>query len=201
METSECGASADHFRKPIDDTDVDIAEVFANENRRQQNQIELIASENLVSRAVLDALGSQLTNKTVEGYPGNRFHGGAEYVDVVERLAIERARKLFGSRYANVQPHSGSQANQAVFFALLKPADTVLSLSLAAGGQVGLGEPEPDRLQCPFRAHGLAAIRTTAGRKSARAFQKGKRSGYEQCRLRGGPFAGRQFADVLRGAG
>ena len=141
METSECGASADHFRKPIDDTDADIAEVFANENRRQQDQIELIASENLVSRAVLVALGSQLTNKTVEGYPGNRFHGGAEYVDVVERLAIERARKLFGSRYANVQPHSGSQANQAVFFALLKPADTVLSLSLAAGGHLSHGAP------------------------------------------------------------
>jgi len=130
-----------HFNRTIDASDAALAEVLRNEARRQQNQIELIASENLVSRAVLQALGSQLTNKTVEGYPGARYHGGAQFVDVAERLAIERARELFGVRYANVQPHSGTQANQAVFLALLKPGDTVLSLSLTAGGHLSHGAP------------------------------------------------------------
>ncbi len=133
--------TAFHFVAGINETDAALAEVFENEDRRQQNQIELIASENLVSRAVLDALGSRLTNKTVEGYPGKRFHGGAEFVDVAERLAIERACELFGARFANVQPHSGTQANQAVFLALLKPGDTILSLSLSAGGHLSHGAP------------------------------------------------------------
>lgn len=133
--------TAFHFLAGIAETDPALAEVFENEGRRQQNQIELIASENLVSRAVLDALGSQLTNKTVEGYPGKRFHGGAEFVDIAERLAIERACELFGARFANVQPHSGTQANQAVFLALLKPGDTILSLSLSAGGHLSHGAP------------------------------------------------------------
>lgn len=130
-----------HFLAGIGDTDPAMAKAFENENRRQQNQIELIASENLVSRAVLDALGSRLTNKTVEGYPGRRFHGGAEFVDVAERLAIERACELFGARFANVQPHSGTQANQAVFLSLLEPGDTLLSLSLSAGGHLSHGAP------------------------------------------------------------
>ena len=130
-----------HFSAGIGEADPPLAEVFANERRRQQNQIELIASENLVSQAVLDALGSQLTNKTVEGYPGNRYHGGAEFVDVAESLAIERACRLFRVDRANVQPHSGTQANQAVFLALLKPGDTVMSLSLSAGGHLSHGAP------------------------------------------------------------
>ncbi len=130
-----------HFLAGVSESDPALARVFGDEDRRQQNQIELIASENLVSRAVLDALGSRLTNKTVEGYPGKRFHGGAEFVDVAERLAIERACKLFGARYANVQPHSGTQANQAVFLALLDPGDVILSLSLSAGGHLSHGAP------------------------------------------------------------
>ncbi len=134
-------SSGRHFLAGIADTDPALAQVLDNESRRQQKQIELIASENLVSRAVLDALGSHLTNKTVEGYPGKRFHGGAEFVDVAERLAMERACELFGSRFANVQPHSGTQANQAVFLALLKPGDTILSLSLSAGGHLSHGAP------------------------------------------------------------
>ena len=130
-----------HFSAGIGVADPALAEVFVNECRRQQNQIELIASENLVSQAVLDALGSQLTNKTVEGYPGKRYHGGAQFVDVAESLAIERACRLFGVDHANVQPHSGTQANQAVFLALLKPGDTVMSLSLSAGGHLSHGAP------------------------------------------------------------
>ena len=117
-------------------------ELFASvrdELRRQQDQIELIASENIVSRAVLEAQGSVLTNKYAEGYPGRRYYGGCEFVDVAERLAIERARSLFGCSFANVQPHSGAQANQAVFMALLQPGDTILGMSLAAGGHLTHG--------------------------------------------------------------
>ena len=130
-----------HFLHAVADTDPALARVFEDEGARQQRQIELIASENLVSRAVLEALGSRLTNKTVEGYPGKRFHGGAEFVDVAERLAIERACELFGARFANVQPHSGTQANQAVFLSLLEPGNTILSLSLSAGGHLSHGAP------------------------------------------------------------
>ncbi len=128
-----------HFENPVGMTDPVVAEALANDKKRQQNQIELIASENIVSRAVLDALGHEMTNKTLEGYPGNRFHGGGQFVDVVEQAAIDRARELFGCDYANVQPHSGSQANLAVFFLLLKPGDRVLSLDLAAGGHLSHG--------------------------------------------------------------
>ena len=111
-----------------------VADILYREAKRQVEQIELIASENIVSQAVMDALGGHITNKTVEGYPGKRFHGGAKIVDEVEQLAIDRACELFGAAYANVQPHSGSQANLAVFVSLLEPGDTVLSMSLAAGG-------------------------------------------------------------------
>lgn len=128
-----------HFHSGVADTDPLIAIALANEKRRQHDQIELIASENIVSRAVMDALGHEMTNKTLEGYPGNRFHGGGQYVDVVEQAAIDRAKELFGCGYANVQPHSGSQANLAVFFLLLKPGDKVLSLDLAAGGHLSHG--------------------------------------------------------------
>ncbi|MFJ4375353.1 serine hydroxymethyltransferase [Pseudomonas japonica] len=116
-----------------------IFKALADEKKRQQGQIELIASENSVSQASLEALGSVITNKTVEGYPGKRFHGGADFADVVEQAAIDRAKALFGCEYVNVQPHSGTQANQAVFFALLQPSDTVLSLDLAAGGHLSHG--------------------------------------------------------------
>ena len=128
-----------HFSAPLSATDPDIAAALDRETVRQQDQIELIASENIVSRAVRDALGHIITNKTLEGYPGNRFHGGGVNVDLIEDLAIERAKKLFGCDYANVQPHSGSQANLAVFFLLLKPGDKVLSLDLAAGGHLSHG--------------------------------------------------------------
>jgi glycine hydroxymethyltransferase len=129
----------EHFGAPMAQTDPVIHQALEDERARQSGQIELIASENSVSRACLEALGSEITNKTVEGYPGNRFHGGADFADVVESAAIERAKELFGCAYANVQPHSGTQANQAVFFALLKPGDKVLSLDLAAGGHLSHG--------------------------------------------------------------
>ena len=128
-----------HFDSGITAVDPLVAKALEQENQRQADQIELIASENIVSRAVLETLGHAMTNKTLEGYPGNRFHGGGQYVDIVEQAAIDRARELFGAAYANVQPHSGSQANLAVFFALLKPGDRVLSLDLAAGGHLSHG--------------------------------------------------------------
>ena len=121
------------------DSDPAVHEALEREAERQQVQIELIASENIMSRGVREALGHEIGNKTLEGYPGARFHGGGENVDVVERLAIDRAKELFGAAYANVQPHSGTQANQAVFFALLKPGDRILSLNLAAGGHLSHG--------------------------------------------------------------
>ncbi|MEE8365583.1 MAG: serine hydroxymethyltransferase [Gammaproteobacteria bacterium] len=127
------------FTRGVESQDPLIGNALAGELQRQQNQIELIASENIVSRAVLDALGHVMTNKTLEGYPGKRFHGGAEFVDIVEQAAIDRACELFRCAYANVQPHSGTQANQAVFFATLRPGDRLLSLDLAAGGHLSHG--------------------------------------------------------------
>lgn len=121
--------------------DPEVYEAIQDETNRQQNKIELIASENFTSEAVMEASGSPLTNKYAEGYPGKRYYGGCEHVDVVETLAIERAKKVFGANYANVQPHSGAQANMAVFFALLTPGDTVLSMSLAHGGHLSHGSP------------------------------------------------------------
>ncbi len=129
------------FEEPVATSDPILATAVEEERRRQQDGIELIASENIVSRAVLDAQGSLLTNKYAEGYPGRRYYGGCEQVDVVEDLARERARELFGCSYANVQPHSGAQANQAVFFSLLAPGDTFLGLNLAAGGHLTHGAP------------------------------------------------------------
>lgn len=128
-----------YFTAPLVEADPQVAQAVNGELRRQQDQIELIASENLVSRAVLEAQGSILTNKTVEGYIGQRYHGGADYADALEQLAIERAKALFGCTYANVQPHSGSQANQVVFLAFLRPSDTILSMALAAGGHLSHG--------------------------------------------------------------
>ncbi len=127
------------FGETLADGDPEIFAAIGQELARQQSQIELIASENIVSAAVLEAQGSVLTNKYAEGYPGKRYYGGCEFVDIAERLAIERAKRLFGCSFANVQPHSGAQANQAVFLALLKPGDTVLGMSLAAGGHLTHG--------------------------------------------------------------
>ena len=149
-----------HFRDPLRETDARVAEALAGEKKRQQSQIELIASENMVSRAVLDALGHEITNKTLEGYPGNRFHGGADYADVLETAVIDRAKKLFDCEYVNAQPHSGTQANQAVFFALVQPGDRTLSLDLAAGGHLSHGA-KPNVSGRWFDAHHYKVTRDT----------------------------------------
>jgi glycine hydroxymethyltransferase len=125
----------------IERIDPDIARVIAGEHKRQENTLELIASENIASQAVMDAQGSVLTNKYAEGYPNKRYYGGCEWVDVAENLAIERANQLFHSTYANVQPHSGSQANMAVYFAFLNPGDTILGMNLSHGGHLTHGSP------------------------------------------------------------
>ena len=127
------------FNKDINNYDASLSEMLDKELYRQQNQIELIASENIVSKSVLQAQGSVLTNKYAEGYPGKRYYGGCEFVDEVEQLAIDRAKKLFNANFVNVQPHSGAQANQAVFLGILKPGDTILGMSLAAGGHLTHG--------------------------------------------------------------
>ena len=127
--------------RALADTDPQIAQALRDERHRQNSGLELIASENFVSQAVLEAAGSVLTNKYAEGYPGKRYYGGCEFVDVAEALAIARARELFGAEHANVQPHSGAQANMAVYFALLKPGDTVLGMNLAHGGHLTHGHP------------------------------------------------------------
>ena len=129
------------FGARLAETDPDILKAIEDEYGRQQDQIELIASENIVSRAVLDAMGQLMTNKYAEGYPGRRYYGGCEHVDVAETLAIDRAKKLFDCEFVNVQAHSGSQANQAVFLALIEPGDTILGMSLAAGGHLTHGAP------------------------------------------------------------
>jgi glycine hydroxymethyltransferase len=129
------------FTSSLAQADPEIAAAIKGELGRQQHEIELIASENIVSRAVLEAQGSVMTNKYAEGYPGNRYYGGCEFVDIAETLAIERAKKLFGAGFANVQPNSGSQMNQAVFLALLQPGDTFMGLDLAAGGHLTHGSP------------------------------------------------------------
>ena len=125
----------------IQAVDMEVANAITDEFERQNSHIELIASENWVSKAVMSAMGSVLTNKYAEGYPGKRYYGGCEYVDVVETLAIERAKKLFGCEYANVQPHSGAQANLAAFFAMVEPGDTVMGMSLDCGGHLSHGSP------------------------------------------------------------
>lgn len=135
------GAQPDFFTTSLAESDPEIADTIGKELKRQQDDIELIASENIVSRAVLEAQGSVLTNKYAEGYPGKRYYGGCEFVDIAETLAIERAKKLFGCDFANVQPNSGSQMNQEVFLALLEPGDTFMGLDLAAGGHLSHGSP------------------------------------------------------------
>ena len=127
--------------KNLDVVDTEIQEAINKELSRQRDKLEMIASENIVSKAVMQAQGSVLTNKYAEGYPGKRYYGGCEYVDVVEQLAIDRAKNLFGAEYANVQPHSGAQANTAVYFALLEPGDTILGMNLTDGGHLTHGSP------------------------------------------------------------
>src|SRR5882672_10998135 len=127
------------FSASLAEADPDVAAAIRQELGRQRDEIELIASENIVSAAVLEAQGSVLTNKYAEGYPGKRYYGGCQFVDIAESIAIDRAKRLFGCAFANVQPHSGAQANQAVLLALLKPGDTVLGMSLAAGGHLTHG--------------------------------------------------------------
>src|SRR4051795_10644269 len=129
------------FSASLAEVDPEIADTIAKELGRQRDEIELIASENIVSRAVLEAQGSVLTNKYAEGYPGRRYYGGCQFVDMAETLAIERACRLFECRFANVQPNSGSQANQAVFMALMRPGDTFMGLDLACGGHLTHGSP------------------------------------------------------------
>src|SRR5512145_3335208 len=130
-----------HRSLTLAQSDPDLWSAIQAENRRQEEHIELIASENYASPAVMEAQGTQLTNKYAEGYPGKRYYGGCENVDVVEQLAIDRAKQLFGAEFANVQPNSGSQANQGVFFALLQPGDTIMGMSLAEGGHLTHGMP------------------------------------------------------------
>jgi glycine hydroxymethyltransferase len=131
--------SPDYFNRPLAEVDPEIAEALRGELEREQSTLEMIASENFVPRAVLECQGSVLTNKYAEGYPGRRYYGGCEWVDVAEQLAIDRAKALFGAEHANVQPHSGSQANAAVYHALLQPGDTIMGLSLAHGGHLTHG--------------------------------------------------------------
>ena len=141
MSATPAPASDDFFDGPLEARDPALAATLDAELARQRTTIELIASENIVSRAVLEAQGSVLTNKYAEGYPGKRYYGGCEHVDETEQLAIDRACRLYGAKHANVQPHSGSQANQAVFMALLKPGDRIMGLDLAAGGHLTHGSP------------------------------------------------------------
>jgi glycine hydroxymethyltransferase len=149
------------FSANLTDADPAVAHAIAEELGREQDQIELIASENIVSLAVLQAQGSLLTNKYAEGYPGKRYYGGCEFVDVVELLAIERAKQLFGCSYANVQTHSGSQANQSVLLALVKPGDTILGMSLDAGGHLTMA---PRQI---FRANGSTRFSTASAARTA----------------------------------
>src|SRR4051794_8163121 len=130
---------ADYFERPLADVDPEIAQAIDKELLRQQRTLEMIASENFVPEAVLEAQGSVLTNKYAEGYPGKRYYGGCEYVDIVEQLAIDRAKALFGAEHANVQPHAGAQANTSVYHALLEPGDTIMGLSLPHGGHLSHG--------------------------------------------------------------
>src|SRR5215468_2015461 len=129
------------FSTSLAESDPEVADAIRRELGRQRDEIELIASENIVSRAVLEAAGSVLTNKYAEGLPGRRYYGGCQYVDIAENLAIERVTRLFGCRFANVQPHSGASANAAAFMALMSPGDTFMGLNLAAGGHLTHGSP------------------------------------------------------------
>src|SRR5215213_857091 len=138
---TQAATGHEFLHRPLSQTDPDIADAIALETRRQNDTLELIASENHVSQAVLTAMGSVFTNKYAEGYPGKRYYGGCGPTDIVENIAIARAKKLFGAEHANVQPHSGSQANQSVYFAMLKPGDTIMGMDLSHGGHLTHGHP------------------------------------------------------------
>src|SRR6201987_3961892 len=129
----------DYFERPLAEVAPEVADAIAHELERQQRTLEMIASENFVPQAVLECQGSVLTNKYAEGYPGKRYYGGCEWVDVVEQLAIDRAKALFGAEHANVQPHAGAQANTSAYHALLQPGDTIMGLALAHGGHLSHG--------------------------------------------------------------
>ena len=141
MDILELKVSHPSFTRSLAEVDPEIAEIIELEKHRENSKLEMIASENFASRAILEAQGSILTNKYAEGYPGRRYYGGCEFVDMAERLAIERAKKLFGAEYANVQPHAGAQANMAVYFAALSPGDTYLAMNLVHGGHLTHGNP------------------------------------------------------------
>ena len=131
----------ERMARPLSEVDPEISEAIRHETERQNSHLELIASENFTSQAILEATGSVFTNKYAEGYPGKRYYGGCEFTDIVEDLARERAKKLFHAEYANVQPHSGSQANEAAYASVLNPGDTILGLNLAHGGHLTHGHP------------------------------------------------------------
>src|SRR6478672_1772036 len=131
----------ERMARTLSEVDPEISEAIRHETERQNSHLELIASENFTSQAILEATGSAFTNKYAEGYPGKRYYGGCEFTDIVENLARDRAKKLFGAEYANVQPHSGSQANQAAYAAVLNPGDTILGMNLAMGGHLTHGSP------------------------------------------------------------
>src|SRR6478672_2509670 len=141
MPPSHTTEADSRMQRPLDSVDHDIADLLGEEARRQATGLELIPSENLVSEAVLEAMGSIFTNKYAEGYPGKRYYGGCEFADKVEQLAIDRAKELFGAEHANVQSHSGTQANVSVYMATLQPGDTVLGMNLAHGGHLTHGHP------------------------------------------------------------
>ncbi len=174
------------FTKHLKDTDPEVWDAVEHEYERQQNEIELIASENIVSQAVLDAAGTLLTNKYAEGYPGRRYYGGCQYVDVVEQLAIDRAKRLFNCAFANVQPHSGSQANQSVLLALIKPGDTIMGMSLAAGGHLTHGaRAQPVRQMVQRRAIRRAPRRSPHRLRRGRAARQGAQAGHDHRRRLG----------------
>ncbi len=151
----------DRTQQTLANVDAELFAAIQQETQRQEDHIELIASENYTSPAVMEAQGCQLTNKYAEGYPGKRYYGGCEYVDMVEQLAIDRVKQLFGADYANVQPNSGSQANQGVFFALLQPGDTIMGMSLAHGGHLTHG-------------HGAEHVRQVVQRRVLRPGRQGR---------------------------
>ena len=156
--------------RPLAEVDPEIAQAIENEERRQHEGLELIASENFVSEAVLEAAGSVFTNKYAEGYPGRRYYGGCEFTDVVENLARDRAKQLFGAEHANVQPHSGSTANMAAYAAVIKPGDTILGLNLAHGGHLTHGHP----LNFSGKTYKIVPLRRDQGNRDYRLRRSGK---------------------------
>ena len=161
--------TAEKMARPLAEVDPEVYEAIQHEVERQDSQLELIASENFTSEAVLEATASVFTNKYAEGYPGKRYYGGCEFTDIVENLARERAKKLFGAEHANVQPHSGSQANQAAYAAVLTPGDTIMGLNLAHGGHLTHGHP----LNFSGKTYQRGPLRRAPGRRAHRLRRDG----------------------------